>query len=64
MTQEKLFQKAVIGADKIKGVIGMEQYTCRQSPERENVVAASKLFLLTSAKGQRGCGKYVKSSDL
>ena len=42
---------------KSKGVIGMKAIHLQTKSERENVVAASKLFIDIGAKGQRGCGK-------
>ena len=56
-------KKVVIGADKIKGVIGMKAIHLQTKSERENVVAASKLFIDIGAKDKEDAEKYVKLGD-
>ena len=56
-------KKVVIGADKIKGVIGMKAIHLQTKSERENVVAVSKLFIDIGAKDKEDAEKYVKLGD-
>ena len=56
-------KKVVIGADKIKGVIGMKAIHLQTRSERENVVAVSKLFIDIGAKDKEDAEKYVKLGD-
>lgn len=56
-------KRVVIGADKIKGVIGMKAIHLQTKSERENVVAVSKLFIDIGAKDKEDAEKYVKLGD-
>ncbi len=57
-------KKVVIGADKIKGVIGMKAIHLQTKSERENVVAASKLLYVTSVQRTKRMRKSsVKLGD-
>ncbi len=57
-------KKVVIGADKIKGVIGMKAIHLQTKSERENVVAASKLFIDIGAKDKEDAEKNTLNSAI
>lgn len=60
----KLVSKKVsIGDSKIKGVIGMKAIHLQTKNERENVVAADKLFIDIGAKNKSDAQKRVKLGD-
>ncbi|MCI8403472.1 MAG: M42 family metallopeptidase [Clostridia bacterium] len=56
-------KKAVIGENKIKGVIGMKAIHLQTKSERENTVSVSKLFIDIGAKDKSDAEQYVRLGD-
>ncbi len=63
MIREKLFQKVVIGADKIKGCYRYESDTLADKVERENVVQLQSCLLTSVQRTKKDAEKYVKLGD-